>query len=62
MPLSCEQQDLSEQARLHHLELLPKAVQHQLMTKWRPGENRHKDVEDILKVYQCQAKINIGNT
>ncbi|XP_022665545.1 phosphatidate cytidylyltransferase, mitochondrial-like isoform X3 [Varroa destructor] len=43
------QQDLSEQARLHHLELLPKAVQHQLMTKWRPGENRHKDVEDILK-------------
>lgn len=43
-------QDLSQAAKLHHLELLPKAIQHQLMTKWRPGDNRHKDVEDVLKV------------
>ncbi|XP_003745439.1 phosphatidate cytidylyltransferase, mitochondrial [Galendromus occidentalis] len=42
-------QDLSQAARLHHLELLPKSVQHQLLTKWRPGDNRHKDVEDVLK-------------
>ncbi|OQR71151.1 mitochondrial translocator assembly and maintenance protein 41-like [Tropilaelaps mercedesae] len=43
------QQDLSQLARLHHLELLPKAVQYQLMAKWKPGDNRHKDIEDILK-------------
>lgn len=42
-------QDLSQAARLHHLELLPKSIQHHLISKWRPGENRHKDVEDVLK-------------
>ncbi|GFR30966.1 phosphatidate cytidylyltransferase, mitochondrial [Trichonephila clavata] len=42
------QQDGSSATTLHHLNLLPKTVQHNLLVKWNK-DGRHRDIEEVLE-------------
>jgi len=57
------EQDCSYRARLHHLNLLPKQLQHRLVTKWN-RDGRMRDVEEILNStaadVDCAEMISAG--
>lgn len=42
------QQDNSSATTLHHLNLLPKKVQHNLLVTWN-RDGRYRDMEDVLQ-------------
>ncbi|GFW73679.1 phosphatidate cytidylyltransferase, mitochondrial [Trichonephila clavipes] len=58
------EQDGSSATTLHHLNLLPKTVQHNLLVKWNK-DGRHRDIEEVLESLahdpECSDMVKKGN-
>ncbi|XP_035221449.1 phosphatidate cytidylyltransferase, mitochondrial-like isoform X2 [Stegodyphus dumicola] len=48
-------QDCSSTTTLHHLNFLPKRVQHNLLLRWN-RDGRYRDMEDVLQVLACASE------
>ncbi|PRD29670.1 UNVERIFIED_CONTAM: tamm41 [Trichonephila clavipes] len=59
-----QKQDGSSATTLHHLNLLPKTVQHNLLVKWNK-DGRHRDIEEVLESLahdpECSDMVKKGN-
>ncbi|XP_035221448.1 phosphatidate cytidylyltransferase, mitochondrial-like isoform X1 [Stegodyphus dumicola] len=49
------EQDCSSTTTLHHLNFLPKRVQHNLLLRWN-RDGRYRDMEDVLQVLACASE------
>ncbi|XP_035221451.1 phosphatidate cytidylyltransferase, mitochondrial-like isoform X4 [Stegodyphus dumicola] len=47
--------DCSSTTTLHHLNFLPKRVQHNLLLRWN-RDGRYRDMEDVLQVLACASE------
>ncbi|XP_054721760.1 phosphatidate cytidylyltransferase, mitochondrial-like isoform X2 [Uloborus diversus] len=46
------EQDCSNESTLHHLNLLPKMVQHNLLIEWNK-DGKYRDMEEVLSTISC---------